>query len=367
MKKPPDEESEKTYYKTIKTSLASVLKLRSKHQNITDAVCMVDQIVARSLQFLKMYLIDKKEDVNVDENLVDTIFKIVCKEVTIGRPTGPKNKALKAALKTFYDLHFRPLLPPNSPDLTHKCLSNVLDYAARQIVTVFNTNIKQHFVEYVESYVNAIWQRDFLIEKIKKIKKTKTARDESIRKLTRTLRKIKNDLLDVDGSAIQSHASYHDWIRIHKTIVLPQKTFQKDSLYYDLQVTPGDYWSKMLAMTTTIEKYDKKIRNFCPLRTSVVPRHICMDTTCLIQILYDKDMGTKSKLLTKGELARNKDRIWHTFFRTDMKTFRYRGYVFNHMIETDGVSASILMIREDRVGKKAPKIQPDVHRENVHR
>jgi Putative transposase DNA-binding domain len=229
---------------------------------------------------------------------------------------------------------------------------------------VVETNIKQHFVEYVEAYVNCVWQKKFLIERIKKIKRTKREREEGIRKLCTTLRHLKNDLLQVGSEPFRSHHSYHSWIREKKRIVLPNKQkYEKDLLYYDLQCDPQDYWMGMLRMTEVIEEANMKIRNFCPLRTSVIPMHITLDTTTLVHLLFTKENGSKSDVLTKGELVRNKGKIWETFFRTNMKVFKAKDYVFNYMIDTDGVSCSILLIRRDLAGRRAPKKKFEVKRE----
>ena len=111
----------------------------------------------------------------------------------------------------------------------------------------------------------------------------------------------------------------------------------------------------MVKMNETMEKTGKKISNFCPLRSSVIPKHITIDTTTLVHLLFTKENGAKSKMLGKGELSLKKDKIWETFFKTKMKAFKTKDYVFNHMIATDGISCSILLIRRDLLGQKPPK------------
>lgn len=39
--------------------------------------------------------------------------------------------------------------------------------------------------------------------------------------------------------------------------------------------------------------------------------------------------------------------IWGTFFHVNKKEFTMKKYRFNNMIDTDGVSASLLFIRSD--------------------
>jgi hypothetical protein len=59
---------------------------------------------------------------------------------------------------------------------------------------MYENNIKLHYVEYVERYVNVVWQKKMITNKIQKIYKTKKERDDRINKLCQDLRHIKNDL-----------------------------------------------------------------------------------------------------------------------------------------------------------------------------
>ncbi|CAL8461643.1 g1174 [Coccomyxa elongata] len=348
-------------YKTIKTSLASVLKLQGKQPVIAEAACTINKIVIRALLFLRLYLIHHRDAppvVNAD--FVDTVFKTVCLVKAVGRPPST-TKALRETLSEFYRQHFVPLLPADDQPLSYTYLSAVLDYASVQVVTAFENNIKMHFVEYVESYVNSVWEKDYLLQRIRATRKTKRERESSVRKLFATLRLLKTDLLDVGHEVFKSHHAYHDWIRQHRAVVLPGKTvFEKGLLKYDLQCKPQDYWPAMLRMTEALEQNGKRVRNFCPLRTSAVPRHITLDTTTLVHLLYTEEFGKKSRLLTKGELGRNKEMIWETFFRTNKRAFETRDYRFNHMVNTDGVSCSVLLIRRDLYGKKCSRGKPAV-------
>ena len=110
-------------------------------------------------------------------------------------------------------------------------------------------------------------------------------------------------------------------------------------------------------MMRTIEEkdLDLTIYNLFPLRNNIIPKHMRLDTTSLVHILLDKKYGKKGFYLTKGNLVRHQDRLWNFFFRTELKCFHNNDsskYRFNHMIETDGVSCSILLIRNDMYGKR---------------
>ena len=341
-------------YRYLKTSLKSTLKQPEKQDVIVNAVYTVDKIISTSMMFLKLYLINQRNNLpTVTVKLVNSIFKTVCHQPNTGRPPSAEAKELRATLTTFYQEHFAPLLPANEPLLHYTNLTTVLDYEAVKVVTVFENNIKQHYVEYVEAYVNLVWHKRHLIELIRHRCKTKGDRERAVRKLSSTLRCIKTDLLNVGNETLTSHTSYHEWIQVNKAFVLPTKdTYMKDFLYYDLQCNPQDYFQGMLRITAYVETAGQRNCSVCPLRQSVIPKHITLDTATLIKLLYTKENGLKSKMLVKGELVRNQDSLWGIFFHTQKKMFKKNNYKFHHLLHTDGVSCSIVMNRNKLQGKR---------------
>ena len=113
----------------------------------------------------------------------------------------------------------------------------------------------------------------------------------------------------------------------------------------------------MIYMMKYIEQDGLSINNVFPLRNEIVPKHIRIDTTTLVHLMMRKEQGNKCDYLTKGNLKKNEDKIWEFFFRTERKFFKKKYYEFHHMIETDGVSCSLLLLRKDLVGKKLPMMK----------
>lgn len=147
----------------------------------------------------------------------------------------------------------------------------------------------------------------------------------------------------------------HKWIKEQKKLIIPtKKKFKKDNLYYDLQCSPQDYFPYMVYMMKQVEEYEFSVNNVFPLRSDIIPKHIRLDTTTLVHLLMTKKQGNKSDYLFKGNLKRHEDDIWKFFFRTEKQCFNKKSYTFHHMIETDGVSCSIVLIRNDMIGKRVP-------------
>ena len=124
-----------------------------------------------------------------------------------------------------------------------------------------------------------------------------------------------------------------------------------------------DYFPCMIKMMKQVEKEEQTISNVFPMRSEIIPKHIRLDTTTLVHLLMTKKQGIKSEYLTKGNLKRNENKIWEFFFRTERKMFHKKYYDFHHMIETDGISCSLLLLRKDLIGKKLPMMKKGINNE----
>lgn len=358
--KPPDKPTI-DYYKAVKVPIKHILKDPEIHlPKINNAVMKCHKIVVHTLMFMKLYLLDYYETHQtlpvIDTKFINTIMKVVCGEKSEkrGKPSSEITKQEKEKFIAFYEEQYLPLT--QEEDLNYTNLNTVLDYLKLTVLTVYETNIKSHFVEYVERYVNVMWKKQFLTQKIKsKMTLTKKEKESKIRKLNSELRKIKNDILNVETTEYKSHSSYHYWINEQKKKIMPVKPkFEKQSIYYDIQCHPQDYFPCMIFMMKHIENQQIKIKNVFPMRNDIIPKHIRLDTTTIVLLLFTKKQGGKGEYTTKGNLKINENKIWNFFFKTEKQCFQKPNYTFHHMIETDGVSATILFIRNEFVGKHIP-------------
>jgi len=362
--KPPE------FFKSIKTSLKSVLKHSELNTKIiNDAVVKSNKIVIHTLQFLKLYLLDYYENNNqtlpiVSKELINNSMKVVCGEKTEkrGKPPNKETIEMKDKLITFFNQHYLPLTQ-NDP-IDYAGLNTTLDYLKEDVITMYENNIQLHYVEYVERYVNVVWKKKQIVNKIRELGKTKMERDARIRTLCADLRKIKNDLFNVDDKPYQSNHHYHKWITQQKQHILPPKTkYEKNSVMYDLKCKTMDYLPCMIYMMKQVENDDESVNNVFPLRSEITPKYIRLDTTTLVNLLLRKEHGTKGFFKTKGELKKNEDKLWKFFFRTERKMFHKTGFSFHHMVSTDGIGLSILFLRDDLVGKKLPMMKKGISKE----
>lgn len=365
--KPPDP---LPYYKGVKNSLKAVIKRPATQQAILEAVSMSHKITIQTSFFLKMYLIhlyeDKKLLPKVDRTLCVNIMKVICEESQAeekkkqGRRPNANTLAVKDSLRAFYKAYYEPCLEKKEV-LSYKNLNTMMDYGFDKLVTSYETNIKQHFVEHLERFVNVIMNKKETLEGMT----DPTQKNQFVS----SLRKLKNSILDRKTEDVP------DIVQQHLPFIMPQRALEKDSVYYDLCVHPQDYLPCMIYMGKVAEAQGQSLRRVFPIRADIVPKYVRIDTTTLVHLCINKEnrsyFGTKDDLLHGGNLVREKDNIWANFFRTELRCFNYprkerkpmdvpqiprqslreKKYKFDHQIETDGEAVTILLIRKDVAGK----------------
>ena len=359
------------FFKSTKTSLKSILKHPEINtKKINDVVIKAHKIVIHTLQFLKLYLLHNYETNNhilpdIDKVLILNVMKVICGEkyTNKGRPPNKETIELNEKLILFYNHNYKPYTQPEQLD--YEYMNNVLTYLSEDIITMYENNIQLRYVDYVERFVNVVWKKKMIVEKIRKIFPTKKEREARIRHLEKELRQIKNDLLNVDSKvAYTSKSYYHTWITQQKKHILPNKEkFQKQSIYYDLKCKPMDYFPCMIMMMKQVENELETICNVFPLRSSIVPGYIRLDTITLVYLLLRKEQGKKSDFTNQGNTKKHEDKIWKFFFRTEKKVFRKNDFTFHHMISTDGIGVSVLFLRDDLVGKRLPSTKKGISHE----
>ena len=174
--KPPDD-----FFKGIKTSLKSVLKHPDINlPKIINAVIKCNKIVIQTMMFIKLFLLDHYDKNNtlpvINDEFINSCMKILCNEKASGRPPKKESKEVKDKLTAFYKVDFQPLIQNENLDYTH--MNTILDYLTIDILTMYENNIKLHYVIYVERYVNVVWKKKFIVNKIRKLNITQKAKEQ---------------------------------------------------------------------------------------------------------------------------------------------------------------------------------------------
>jgi hypothetical protein len=332
-------------YKTVKHSLKAVLKEQEvNHKTLMSAVLAGHKLVQHASQFIKLYYIhcynDGKPFPLLDRAFVKCVMKTIgTKGAKAGRPPNAETATLMERLKAFHESYYAPCL---HEDIPLSSLDNMLSYLADGMVTVFQTNIKQHFVEYLERFVNIVMDKKGKLQALK----TKEERHAFVS----LLRRYKTLLLERKTEGLPQE------LVEHASLVVPQRPYKKDSLMYDVKCSPQDYLPCMFYMMRYVEEREQTVFNLFPLRSDIVPKYVPLDTATIVLLLLANGSMingvSKWNLLKDGNLKASEDAIWSAFFKTDMRCFRKKHYKFDHRVLTDGEGISILLIHRGHDGKK---------------
>ena len=354
-------------YKTIKTSLKSIIKTPEIHKIINDLVIKCNDIVIDAYQFIKLYNLKKYND-NQELPIIDKKFISYC-IMTLGtrdtRGKKAENTSLLDELTNFYKDEFQPIY--NHIKYSLSGLNYVLPYLCISITTCLSTNIKEHFSKRIVKFVNKIggfyYDKNYKGTIIDDIEYKKEKKEQ--------LYKTKSSILLNKYDEIP--IIMKPWFEIYKSKLLPA-IFDK-SIAYDCQVNPFKYLKYTFNINNEFENHNneikkqieilqgkekkarkqenkdkynneikelnrKQIKLFQPLslRNSCIPKYITIDTATLINIVSER--GDKGYMLSK--LTEFKNLIWDKYFRMNKSIFKQKNYEFNYTLQTDGIGCSLL-------------------------
>ena len=322
--------NEKSAYKTFKISLKTILLNRDAIQPvINNLVFEMNNLVIHTYQFIRLYILNCYTN-NLLLPTIDETFILYCiKTLGLRDNRGKKGKdtELLEVLDTFYKNEYQPLLNHKKTNL--KNTTFLLPYLATQIHTSLHNNFQEHFIQHFLRFIN------------------KTTNEITEDKAT--LFQFKKQLLELN----ETDEIFYNWKLTHLSNILPTEI--KKSIHYDIKVRPFEYLKGMLYMNSVLEKQESKLFQPLPLRNNIIPKHIIIDTSTLINLFCpekDKD-GNKVK---KGELLsnvkENQNEVWCNFLNLKNEIFKNKHYQFHNQIQTDGISCCLLFIRKDLKDKK---------------
>jgi len=323
--------NEKASFQTIKTTLKSILLNHNEIQpEINNLVFAMNDLMIHSYQFIRLYVLHCYSNQSSLPEIDETFILYCIKALGVRDNRGKKSAdvELLEKLDKFYITEYQPLLNHEKTNL--KNTTFMLPYLATQIHTSLSNNAQEHFIQHFLRFINKTT--------------TEITEDKAI------LFQFKKQVLELET---ETNELFNDWKLTHLPHIFP-KDINK-SIHYDVKVRPFSYLKGMLYMNSVLETQESKLFQPLPLRNNIIPKHIILDTACLVSLFCpekDKD-GNKIK---KGELLKNiKDNqhdIWNGFLNLNHKTFKNKHYQFHHQIQTDGISCCLLFIRKDLKDKK---------------
>jgi len=364
-------------YKTNKTNIDKIILDKKNLFIINDLVNRTNKLVTHAYQFLKLYLIHlyetNKPFPKITKVLLSYIFCVLSERSSNKGNRDHIYNEEKESILNFYNDHYFDVMCGYDP-IMYDNLTYILAYEKITMITCIENNIKEHFISRLYKYINIILN---VSNRHKIISEGIYSDDEKLilhKELNTEIYTFKKDITTFDTP--QSNLEFHDKIKaLRISLYGSKKSFIKKNIIYDIKSKPQEYLKGMFFINNELDKinkqnYDielmkeekdrkyKEIRlfNVLPLRLSISPKNITIDTNSLIWNFYDNckyhaDLYEVNKLYGKE--------LWGNIFNLKNKVFKKnktsKKYVFHNMIRTDGISCSVVFVKTDKEGKPLNK------------
>ena len=341
-----------TSFKSVKTSLKSIVRDQSSIKHFNKVVCRMNRLVIMTYQFLKAYALycfntGKKIPI-YDKQFIVLVMKTIGYTDNDTKEFGPKSQAIIDDLRQFKESSFDPYLP--AYDIPYDHLTQMIEYEAGTIETCYRNHIQEHFAEMVKRYVNIIVDKQTHYDGKNK--------DQAIKDFN----KLKNDILNGTDTCpksldnIKNHFNTEilgDFKVVESLKIMAKRNDRKmDYQLHLLELLVKmsiDGELKCMSRQSPEDAHKQvKVINAFPLRTKIIPGAVAFDTTLLISNIIQKNRDYYRKGIRSKQ-----NEVWSSCFQTNKGIFKKNGYVFDHRITTDGISCTILFRRSDlyREGK----------------
>jgi len=355
MKEPPDPPDSIRNYTTIKVPLKKVLKhynfIKPKFDN---AIHRVNQFASRTYEFLDMYILWKFNNSKslpiINKSLILRIFNLIGIRSTSGR----KSKIIEDDLQQFYDAHFLPIYPLKIDKIN---LTYPLDLLSKEIIKCLETNIRTHFIDYCNKYINA-YHKYPQQKIIKESKKNRISKKADYYALNKRIRAIKSDFIHWETS--RSDPVYHQWLKNQYKEIF-SFTEITNNLAYDVKLDPQKYLLPSLIINKRIEELGCRPFQVIPQRTFGI-KNITLNTSGLVEVLADHAQEIYSVGYTEmiNHTRQYQKHAWIEVLKVENRgIFKHPKHIFFNQIQTDGISCSLLFIRKDYYRKTYGQKMPE--------
>ena len=315
-------------FRSLKHPLKSLCKTHESFILINTIVLNIDNLRYHILSFTKLYFIYLFDHNTEFPILNREFFLCVVRCLTLSskkRSPFTKNIELFNNITRFYENCYSNIYKPNETDIDkYTGLRSIIQYMITDIVTDIENNIKMRFYNHLRNYI-----KSFTL-----LNHTSISLCIEKQQLQKLINKYTNETIK---SVYET--KFLDNILTHNVT---------KSIPYDLECNPQKYLKGMFYMSRFCEEHQFSYLNILPLKRSIIPGHMRMDTETLISIFK---LGTRYN----GDIKTYKEEIWSSYFKTDKKIFKEcNEYKFTGSIQTDGISMTILFSKtvKEKVKKK---------------
>ena len=340
-------------FRVIKCPLKKVIKDPRLIPIIEKYVTDINQITILGYQFIKSYLLHSYDTGNipsVDANWILNVLKTVCvKTDKRGTKCSQKSSTERDEFQRFYDTTFSKVIQMNRPTTERKVL--ILKELSEKMFVSITTNIKTHFIKYLNRYVNIVhyYPKKQLIHQ----EKDKNKRVQMYLDLSRDIRRLKSAL--IIGHVEDADPKYHEWFNAERPLLYPKDI--TINVAYDVKCQPLQYLKHALYINRQIESLKYRPYQVIPQRSTYIPCYIPLNSSSIIEMLgpqptkellsitkhvlrlkgHSPNPAPIPKLILYSELllhaGRYHKKIWERILNLDDNLFKQTNYTFYHQLQ----------------------------------
>ena len=347
------------HYKAIKCKLKSILRSTIDYTNFFQIIDTSNKIVTLCYIFMRSYILycyDSDLPLPIlDKKFVKDSIMLLTESIT---GCGPKPN-IDVTLKYFYKNYFIKNISKNDKIMTSNMVY-IIEEICLSIVTsmenIIIDNYDRCLNKYICIYVNDFYKNEKLSKKDKR----------------KIIIEIKNVLIGITNIE-KCNNDHIEWVKKEQTNIISE-TMSANGYNKDLKHNVSNYVKPMIYMNKEFEKLSIQLTQFMPLRNTIYPKYITLNTSALIDIFVPKNKAYYFKNTFKL-----KHELWNKYF--NLKRLKLKGYEFACSLETDGFATSVMFIdckdvhklnnkikcmRDKRILSKKEDYVKKTHTEKVH-
>lgn len=290
-----------------------------------------NKIVTLSYFFMRSYILycyeNNKQLPILDKKFVKDTISILTEST--GR--GPKSNINKPMIDFYNEEFYIKVMKCNKIKISNM-LYIIEEICACMLISIENiiiVNYDKCLNKYISTYVN----NNCKDKKISKKEKKKI------------VYQIKN-ILTNNEQCISDHS---EWINKERPNIMPN-TLSINGYEKDIKCNTSNYIQPIIYMNKKLEPHDIPLTQFFPLRKTIYPKYITLNTSGLIDIFIhsNKNYYFKNTFDLKNQL-------WNKYF--NLKKLKLKDHEFAYSIEPDGYAVSVMFINKNDICKLNKKIK----------
>lgn len=338
-------------YRCNKTSFLKAFKPNAVYsERIQNLVSDCQRLVFHTTHCLKFYILSQPDyNVDINQYVIGGFINLLNGDFN---PRKHENRDTINAIRPTIDTYLSIFTNFKKPGIP--CIQQLSHYLTTTIVTNLTVNIKSHFMPKLLQFINTRLN-------VKNNRRVYKGNVELTKEYNARLYRVKKLILN-DPDAIDIQLTELEEIVQGEVLSIIGYNNCEISLAYRVIADPMSFVSAYCRLSSMYETYEIKMFSAIPLRTSLINKHIPIDTVILCRIILCEPKLIKTMMDNKVE-------IWGRVFNVNGKAFKSRSvFTFNGRITTDGTSISVYLqqIKPNR-RKKRKRVDAKTRAEELRR